>query len=453
MSGVDAPDHHPFVRRPHRTLLTLTWPVLISLIAEPLTGLADTAFVARLGAVPLAALGVGTVLLSSVFWIFNFLGIGTQTEVAHADGVGDPEHARDATGLALALAAAIGCGIAALGWPFLDAAARFMSSDLEVQRAAVRYLEVRLLAAPAVLVTVAAFGALRGLQDMRTPLRIAIAVNALNLVLDPLLIFGAGPVPAFGIAGAAWATVIAQGVGAVAAFRAVRLRPGLPTHIHWRDARRLLRVGRDLFFRTGLLLGFILLSTRAATRIGVEAGAAHQAIRQVWIFTALFLDAYAAAAQSLVAYFLGAGRRALARRASAFALGWSIATGVALAAAMLLLAGPTARLLVPESAHAVFGAAWLAAALAQPLNAVSFATDGILWGAHDYRYLRNAMFTATGLGVAALFTLDLHDPDALTAIWVVTGGWILVRSIFGVARIWPGLGVSPLRRPERAAEI
>ena len=82
----EATGDHSFVRHPHRTLVRLTVPVLISLIAEPLTGLADTAFVARLGATPLAALGVGTVLLSSVFWVFNFLGIGTQTEVAHALG-------------------------------------------------------------------------------------------------------------------------------------------------------------------------------------------------------------------------------------------------------------------------------------------------------------------------------------------------------------------------------
>ena len=99
----EATGDHSFVRHPHRTLVRLTVPVLISLIAEPLTGLADTAFVARLGATPLAALGVGTVLLSSVFWVFNFLGIGTQTEVAHALGNPGDTRARDANGLALAL--------------------------------------------------------------------------------------------------------------------------------------------------------------------------------------------------------------------------------------------------------------------------------------------------------------------------------------------------------------
>ncbi|MFQ5418205.1 MAG: MATE family efflux transporter, partial [Myxococcota bacterium] len=78
----------------------------MSLIAEPLTGVADTAFIARLGAAPLAALGAATALLSSVFWVFNFLGIGTQTEVAHSLGDAGGLRGRNATGLALALATA-----------------------------------------------------------------------------------------------------------------------------------------------------------------------------------------------------------------------------------------------------------------------------------------------------------------------------------------------------------
>jgi len=63
---IRTPAAHPFVRAPHRTLIALSFPVLLSLIAEPLTGLVDTAFVAQLGAAPLAALGVGTVALSGM---------------------------------------------------------------------------------------------------------------------------------------------------------------------------------------------------------------------------------------------------------------------------------------------------------------------------------------------------------------------------------------------------
>ena len=79
-------NRHPFLTSPNRTLISLSIPVLLSLVAEPLTGLVDTAFISRLGSEPMAALGVGTTILSGIFWIFNFLGIGTQTETAHIYG-------------------------------------------------------------------------------------------------------------------------------------------------------------------------------------------------------------------------------------------------------------------------------------------------------------------------------------------------------------------------------
>jgi len=77
---------HPFHDASHKTLVTLSIPVMFSLVAEPLTGLVDTAFMARLGSSPMAALGVGTTILSGTFWAFNFLGIGSQTEVAQRVG-------------------------------------------------------------------------------------------------------------------------------------------------------------------------------------------------------------------------------------------------------------------------------------------------------------------------------------------------------------------------------
>ncbi len=437
------PAEHPFLQAPNRTFLALSIPVLFSLVAEPLTGLADTAFVARLGATPLAALGVGTMVLSSIFWIFNFLGIATQTEVAQQLGAGNRSRAAEFSGLALALSGLFALALVGLGLLLAGAAAGAMGATGEMKDAATQYLRIRFFGAPAVLLTTAAFGALRGLQDMKTPFWIAVSINALNIVLDALLIFGAGPIPAFGIAGAAWATVASQWVGGIWAVAAVRARLGLPSHLPFADARRLLAVGRDLFFRTGLLSFFLLLTTRTATRIGTDAGAAHQAIRQVWLFTALLLDAYAATAQSLIGYFRGAGRMELMRRVAFVACAWSLGTGILLAVLMLVGGGVVSRWLVPVSAQSLFAIAWWVSAASQPLNALSFATDGIHWGTGDYRFLRNAMVLATGLGALSLLFIDPSAGGALTTVWLVTSGWIAVRAVLGLLRIWPGIGASP----------
>jgi MATE family multidrug resistance protein len=416
---------------------------MVSLAAEPLTALVDTAFVARLGPAPLAALGVATTLLSSVLWVFNFLSIGTQTELARSHGSGEDEEGRRIASLALVLGALLGLGLAFVGWPLAPAAVRLLGLDESGVAAGAGYLQVRLLGAPAVLMTVAASGALRGRQDMRTPLAIALVVNALNLVLDPLLIFGPGPFPRLELAGAAWASTFSQWVGAALALGAVSRRVGLTRNQTWSEAGRLFSIGVDLFLRTGALLLFLALATRAANRIGVEAGAAHQAVRQSWVFTAFLLDAYGVAAQSLVGFFLAAGRRDVARRVAGVACTWGLGTGVLLGLGMVATTGPVMTLLVPMEARDAFVGAWWVAALFQPLNSLSFVTDGIHWGTSDYRFLRNAVATATGTGAVLLAVFE--DPGfELADVWLVTGAWIAVRAAFGVARIWPGFGHAPL---------
>lgn len=444
---------HPFRTRPHRTLAALAFPVLLSLVAEPLTALVDTAFIARLGAVPLAALGVGTMVLSSVYWIFNFLGIGTQTEIAQSSGRGDGAQARELNGLAMVLACGFGLALAGAGLLLADPVSRLMGGEGAVLENAALYIRVRILAAPAVLVMVAGFGAFRGLQDMRTPLLVAVGVNLANLALDPVLIFGWGAVPALGIAGAALASSVAQVGGAVWVAVVVLRRLGVPRRLRREDVATLTRIGGDLVVRTGSLTLFLVLATREATRAGAVAGAAHQAIRQVWLFSALFLDAFAVAGQSLVGYFIGAADRSEARRVARVVCLWSVVTGVLLGLAMLAGTSWTVRLLVPPAAVALFGPAWLAAALSQPLNALAFGTDGVHWGTGDFRYLRNAVVVSTVAVGIPLVLLDEGAASALTWIWVLTAAWMAIRVAFGVLRIWPGVGRgAPLRsRPSTSA--
>jgi len=438
------PAQHAFERRPHRTFFALSLPVMLSLVAEPLAGVVDTAFVERLGAEYAAALGAATAILSGVLWVFNFLGIGTQTEVARAAGEDRGGEAREIASLAMWVAALLATSSALVVWSLLDVLASWMSADPGVRDATAAYLEVRLLGFPAVLVGLAAFGALRGLQDMRTPMWIAGGMSLANVALDPLLIFGWGAFPALGIAGAAWATVASQVAGAVVACAVLVRRIGFAFAFDASRAASLFRVGRDMVVRTSALLLFMILSTRVALQMGREAGAAHQAIRQIWMLLAFLLDAYAASAQSLVAWFLGAGRRDLARRVATVSVVWGLATGLGLAGLALGLEPAIAALLVPPEAREVFARAWPVFAVSQPANALSFVTDGIHWGTSDYGYLRNGMLASSSVGLALLFAIDTAPPAALETVWLATLAWVGVRSAFGFARVWPGVGAAPL---------
>ncbi len=415
-------------------------------MAEPVTGLVDTAFLKRLDSAEIMnALGVSVVLLSGMFWVFNFLGIGTQTEVARTHGSADRSGMRGILGAALALAAGFGVALIVITLPAFDMLAGAMGTTGAARESAGTYLSIRIFGAPAVLVTAVTFGALRGLHEMKVPLGIAVFTNAINLALDPLLIFGAGPVPALGLTGAAIASVVAQWCGAAVALWVLARRVGLPSSIDRGRMLGLIRIGGDLFVRTGSLMLFLLLAGRSAARIGDDAGAAHHAIRQVWFLTALILDSYASAAQSLVGSFVGQGRVDLARRVARVAAMWGLVTGGVITALLLVGEGAFVALLVPGAGAAVvFGPAWIASAVAQPVNALSFVTDGVHWGTGDYRYLRNVMLLATGTMGAVVLAIDVTRPGALTRIWIVTAVWITIRATFGMLRVWPGLGRSPL---------
>ncbi len=430
--------------RPQRTLLALSVPVFFSLIAEPLTGLVDTSFIARLGAAPLAALGVGTAALSSVFWIFNFLAIGTQTNVAQSLGQQQEEQARSMTSLALLLSGLAGLLLIAAGWFLAPWVSSLLGASDAVLDQAVIYMRIRLFGAPAVILMLTAFGALRGMQDMRSPLWVALAVNGVNIVLDALFIPGFGPIPAWGIPGAAAASTIAQSLGAIWALAIVVRRLGWTKKLRVSEARRLMKIGGDLFVRTGALTFYLLLTTRVATQSGVEAGAAHQAIRQFWIFAALGLDALAITAQTLVGFFVGSKWVAQARRVAFYSCAWGLGLGTLLAAGMWLGRQNIAMLLVPAEAEALFFLPWLVAVMVQPINALAFVTDGVHWGTGDFAYLRNAVLLATVTGSVLLWLIDTNSALALVWIWVATAVWIGVRAVLGVVRIWPGVGKAPL---------
>src|SRR5690606_28383036 len=202
-------------RRRHeadREILALAVPALGALAADPLVSLVDTAYVGRLGVVPLAALGVNVSIFGLAFLVFNFLAYGTTPMVARAVGSGDRVRAGRLAVEALTLAVVAGAMATAVLQLLAVPIVRAMGATGELVAPAVEYLRIRALAGPAVLIITASNGIFRGWQDTRTPFLVALVVNAVNLVLDPILIFGVG----LGLRGAAIATVVAQWTGAAA---------------------------------------------------------------------------------------------------------------------------------------------------------------------------------------------------------------------------------------------
>jgi len=429
-------------RRYDREILMLALPALGALAADPLVSLIDTAFVGRLGAVPLAALGVNVALFNFAFVLFNFLAYGTTPMVGKAVGRGDLRTAGRVIGNAFVLAIGLGLVTLLLLQLFAEPLLRVMGADDLLLEPALVYLRIRAFAGPALLLITAANGAFRGFQDTRIPLIVTTAVAGINLVLDPLFIFVFG----WGLAGAAWATVIAQWAGALWFVSLVFGRFRKTWHVPLRmpslgELTPFLRVGWALLLRTFALITALTAATAVATRVGVIDVAAHQVASQLWMFLALVVDALAIAAQALVARFVGEGRPEEARTVSDRLLAMGALVGVVLGAAFWILRPWLAALFTDDPAVLSGVLAIFAfVALMQPLNAVVFVFDGIYMAVEDFDYLAVAMIvSAIVSGIVLSFVLPLSW--GLTGVWWAITALMFARAVTLGWRYRPSVGL------------
>lgn len=419
-----------------REILRLAIPAFGALAAEPLYVLADTAIVGHLGTRPLGGLGVAGAVLTVAFGIFNFLAYGTTATVARRIGAGDRKAAAEHGVAGVWLALGLGVALAAVGLALSGPIVSAMGASARVAPYARTYLRISLLGAPFVLAALAGTGYLRGLQDTRTPLVIALSANAANLVLEVVLVYGLH----LGIAGSAWGTVIAQIAASLAYLAIVRRNvrrsqaSARPAFAHLRAAGA---VGAYLVVRTGSLLLAFTAATSIASRIGDAQVAAHQIAFQLWLLLALCLDAIAIAGQAIVGRALGAGDATLTRATSRRMLQWGVMVGLVLG--LLVLAGDPLLTLVftrDGAVRAELRPVLVAVALMQPLGGAVFVLDGILIGAGDVRYLALAMAGAT-LCFVPCAILVLVTGAGLIALWSALFVFMFAR-LYGMGRRYRG---------------
>ncbi len=442
-------------RATDREILRLAVPAFLALIAEPLFLLADAAIIGHLGTAPLAGLGIAGAVLQTVIGLCIFLAYGTTGSVARRLGAGDLRGAMAQGVDGLWLAVGIGSIVTIAGVLLAEPLVRAFGASDQVSDPAATYLRIAFLGTVPLLLMLAATGVLRGLQDTRTPLVVAVVGNALNVVLNLLLVYPAG----LGIAGSALGSVLAQ-VASAAVFVAVvvraarrhgaSLRPDLP------GIRSAGRAGVPLVVRTLTLRAAIVVTTYAVTLAAVSARdqevdlATHQLAMTLWGFLAFALDAIAIAAQALTGRSLGAGdvsgTRVTTTRMVRWGLGCGVVTGLLLAAASPLIG----RLFTSDPAVIdLLVPVLLVAALGQPIAGVVFVLDGVLIGAGDGRYLARAGLVT--LVVYAPVVLVLAASSAgLVAIWVAFSAVfmgarlvVLVRRARGDAWLVTGVDMSP----------
>ena len=411
-----------------REIWRLALPTLVTLIAEPLFLLVDTALIGHLGRVPLAGLGIASGVLQTVVGLVVFLAYATTPAVARSIGAGDRRGGIRAGIDGIWLAIAVGAVLLVAGLTTSGRIADAFGSTPAVTDAASTYLVISMWGLPAMLIVLAATGLLRGLLDTRTPLLIVGVGFVANAVLNAIFIYGFG----WGIAGSAAGTVVAQwGMAVIFAWRVIGLARAEGARIapRWVGVAIVAASGGWLLLRTASLRVALLATVVVGSSFTVAELGALQIALTLFSLLAFGLDALAITGQSLVGGALGAKDRARVVAITRRLIAFGVVGGVALGAVTALLSPVLG--LVFSSDRAVTDAVApvvLLLALGTPLAGFVFVLDGVLIGANDGRYL--ALSGILNLAMYLPLLWLAAQSGSLVALWAAFGlGYIGARAL------------------------
>ena len=390
----------------HSRVLKIALPIVLSNATVPILGAVDTGVVGQLGeAAPIGAVGIGAVILSTIYWIFGFLRMGTTGLAAQARGAGDEAETGALLMRGLLLAGGAGLFFILAQAMVFWGAFTLAPASAEVEGLARQYLEIRIWGAPATIGLYAVTGWLIAMERTRGVFLLQIWMNGLNIVLDLWFVLGLG----WGVEGVAIATLIAEWSGLALG---LWLCGSAFAGDQWHDwarifdrvrIKRMMQVNGDIMVRSVLLN----LSFTTFLFLGADLGdvtlAANQVLIQLLQMTAFALDGFAFSAEALVGGAVGARDSARLRRAVIVSSYWGVGFSVALA--MVFWWGGPALIDLMATAPQVRETArhyliWVA--LAPLISVASFMFDGIYIGATWTRDMRIAMIQAVGIYVIAL---------------------------------------------------
>ena len=426
-----------------RRIAALALPALGVLAAEPIYLLFDIAVVGRLGVLPLAGLAIGGLILSVVSSQLTFLSYGTTARSARFYGAGDRTAAVgegvQATWLALGLGLAIVAVVQLAAVPIVSA----IAAGGDIAAAAMPWVRIAIGGVPAILISAAGNGWMRGVQDTMRPLRYVLIGFGASAVLCPLLVYGWLGLPRLELAGSAVANLVGQWLAALLFCRAL-LVERVPLRLDLSVLRAQVVMGRDLVVRTMAFQACFISAAAVAARFGAAALAAHQVVLQLWNFLALVLDSLAIAAQSLVGAALGAGRTAHAK-----SVAWRVTVFSTVAATVLAFAFAVGASVLPSlftddrSVLGAIGVPWWFMVAQLPIAGIVFALDGVLLGAGDAAFMRSATLVSALVGFLPLIWLSLVFGWGLVGIWSGLSAFMVLRLGFVGWRAFSGRWVVP----------
>ena len=419
---------HPVTRK---DIDRLAIPAIIAGVAEPVISLVDTAFVGSLGTADLAAVGIASSFFLLVVWTLAQTRSAVLAVVARFYGRGRLDNVKDLVPIAIWMNFVLGFVFFAVTNYFAEGIFRMYNAEGEILSKAVEYYHVRSYGHPLVLATFAMTGAFRGIQNLSWSMWISITGALVNGALNPLLIFGWGPVVGMGMVGSAWASLFAQVVMfGMAVFIMRKYTPFSFFPRKWKHPQllNLWRLSGNLFARTIALNVCYYLGNRYSTGYGEAYIGAHSIAMQIWLFSAFFIDGYAAAGSVLIGRLNGERNWKDLYKVAWEVVRMSVIIGGGLSILYLIGYGVIGELFTSDAAvltlfHGIF---WMVI-ITQPINAVAFALDGVYKGLGNGKILRNVLMLSTLLVFIPVAWGGNELDWKLFAVWTAFLMWMLAR--------------------------
>ncbi|GMI75763.1 FERRIC REDUCTASE DEFECTIVE 3, MANGANESE ACCUMULATOR 1 [Hibiscus trionum] len=301
---------------------------------------------------------------------------------------------------------------------------------------ALKYLTLRSLGAPAVLLSLAMQGVFRGFKDTKTPLYATVAGDLTNIVLDPIFIF----VLRLGVSGAAIAHILSQYlISLILLLRLMKQVSLLPPNMKDLQFGRFLKNGFLLLARVIAVTFCVTLAASMAARLGATPMAAFQICLQVWMTSSLLADGLAVAGQAILASAFAEKdyKKVTATTSRVMQMSFVLGVGLAVVVGVGLYFGSGIFTKDASVLHLIaIGVPFVAAT--QPINSIAFVFDGVNFGASDFAFTAYSMILVAGASIASVFILS--KSNGFIGIWVALTIYMALRSLAGVWRIGTGTG-------------
>lgn len=416
----------------NKQILHIALPSIISNITVPLLALVDTTIVGHLGSASyIAAIALGGMIFNMIYWLFNFLRMGTGGLTAQAYGANQHQATSYILLRSLTIAGGIALTLLLLQRPIFQVTFHFVTATAEVRSLASIYFYILIWGAPAMLALYSFTGWFLGMQNARIPMCIAITQNVVNIAVSTFLVFGCH----LKIEGVALGTLISQYTALLLAVIFCLTKFDVKQHFELKaildinTLKRFFQINRDIFLRTLCLIAVTTYFTSAGSTQGEVTLAANTLLMQFFIIFSYFMDGFAYAGEALGGRYFGAHDRLNFQRVTRCLFAWGGALSVLFFFIYFLSGTSLLHLLTDDSQVINRAQQYLPIVYFIPLiSFAAFLFDGLYIGTTATRYMLISMFCASAAFFVLINVCTLSNTLLWLAFLVYLGGRGLMQA-------------------------